>query len=171
MVSSIGATCDAEAGEDLGIVFHVLPDLQHGGVFQHRLEDRQRRVERHLAGRGRVAEKAAFALAVGERHIGARAGIDGERDADDFGQHLVEAGGLGIDGEIAAVAGAVGEGLQGLGVADAEIGGGVEGQAFDRLGLVVCAGDLMALADLQHRGLDAELLRDAADQRAGIPSP
>ena len=64
MVSSIGATCDAVAGEDGQVVLAVLRHLQHGRVFQQRLQPRDHLVERDLdevAGRLEAAGRSALA--------------------------------------------------------------------------------------------------------------
>ena len=48
MVSSIGANGHAIAGEDGEVVFGVVANLEDGGVFQHRLQARDRRLQRYL---------------------------------------------------------------------------------------------------------------------------
>ena len=58
MVSSIGASRDAVAGEELHRRLDVLADLQHRRVLEQRLQERQRLGERHLPG-GRLVEEPA----------------------------------------------------------------------------------------------------------------
>ncbi len=86
----VPARGDAGAGEHLGVVLDVLPDLGRVGVLQPRLQPGQHLVERQLIG--------CAGVAVGERDVGRLAGRDGERDADDACRHRVERIGLGVDG-------------------------------------------------------------------------
>ena len=105
MVSSKGAMRMPWRAKIFQSYFMFWPIFRIDGVFQHRLQRGERFGQVQLAfdqvGR---AEKIAAALLVAERDIGGLAGIDAQRNADKFGLHLVQAGGFGIDGDMADVA-------------------------------------------------------------------
>ncbi len=94
MMSSIGAERDAVPGEKLGVALDVLADLEDRRVLEHRREQRERGLRRHLAlGARELAEEVVGrADDVAERQVGRLAGPGGEREADQLGAHLVERG-------------------------------------------------------------------------------
>ena len=61
---------DAETGEDLGVVFHVLADLHHGRVFKQGLQKGERGGQVKLAFKQGVGGKKVAALAVADRDVG-----------------------------------------------------------------------------------------------------
>ena len=99
-----GFQIDAVAGEDLHVVFRVLKHLEDARVLEHRLEQRQRLLTVHLTlgGLGRSEEPLALPGSVAERDIAGRPGLHGQRHADQFGPHLVEARGFGVHRDPAA---------------------------------------------------------------------
>ena len=111
---------DAMARQHLGVVFDVVPDLEHGLVLEQGLEKRQRPVEGHLpwrafavrALRRRLPAVAEIeialrrGLAVAKRDVARLAGADRQRHADEIGAHGVERGGFGIDRDGAGGVGA-----------------------------------------------------------------
>ena len=96
---------DSAAGEDLGIIFHVLPDLQDRGVLEHGLQDRQRLGLGHLPfGKLGRPEQVIDPAAMPERDVAGECRFGGKRDADQTRPHFVKAGGFGIHRHIALVA-------------------------------------------------------------------
>ena len=82
---------DAAALQHVCVVLQVMADLPALRVLEQRLQPRERRRPVELVRRAGVV--------VRERQVGGLAGLDAERDADDLGFHVVEAGGLGVEGE------------------------------------------------------------------------
>lgn len=81
---------DAVVGEHVPVVLDVLAELLLRAVLQPGLELRQHLVDGQLLGR--------IGVVVRERNVGGLAGRHAEADADDLRDHLVERGGLGVDG-------------------------------------------------------------------------
>ena len=81
---------DTVAGEDVRVVLEVMADLWPLRVLQKSPESCENLVTRQLLGRTRIV--------VSNRNIGRLAGLNGERQADDFGLHVVQARRLGIHG-------------------------------------------------------------------------
>ena len=102
---------DAVARQHLGVVFDVVPDLEHGLVLEQGLEKRDRPIEGHLFWRvfavralrlpavTEVEGALRRGLAVAQRDVARLAGADRQRHADEIGAHGVERGGFGIDGD------------------------------------------------------------------------
>jgi len=135
-----GRDADAATGEDLPVVFHVLADLEDRGVLKQRLERGKGCVQRQLAfGERGCPEKIAAAGGMAQRDISGASGIDAKGNADQIGLHLVKTGGFGVHRDVADVADMLGPAVQRLHVADAFVGGVVEGQAhvFGLRGIVM----------------------------------
>ena len=103
---------DAVPVQHQAIEFQVLPDLEHRGIFEQRLEHCQGFADRHLLGIGVAEVEAAAARAVRERHVAGLAGRHGHGEADEFRLHRVEAGRLGVEGEVSRSAGRRDPGLE-----------------------------------------------------------
>ncbi len=82
---------DVVVGQHVGIVLQMLAELGQLRILQQRLQRREHPRARQLFGRAGIV--------VRERHIGGDTGLDAERDADDLGIHVVQARGLGVEGE------------------------------------------------------------------------
>ena len=106
---------DAAAGEDVPIVFGVVRDLEHAGIFQQRLQAGEHGVGVELA-RHRLdfggfvlgAEEVAGAFHllqpdVAERDVDRLVPSGAERDPDEIGGERVDAGGFRVDREVSAV--------------------------------------------------------------------
>ena len=169
---------NAVAGKDLGVVFHVLADLEDGVILQHRFQHLQRRLQRHLPLGQIVRAKQIVGISrlMRERHIAGLPGHHAEADADQIGDHLVETGGLGIHRDIAVFANEVDPLLQGLGVAHGGIFGTVKARRFGQFQRGGrgggCFGDGRGLAAqlVGHTlGQGAELhLGEEAQERFGV---
>ena len=111
---------DAELPKYLAVVFHVLPDFQDRGILQHRGQQVQRIFKGDLPLGQIVRAKQVIAATrlVDERDIAGFAGFDAKRYADQLRDHIVQPGGLCIDGNIAEFVNPVDPGLQRLCVAD-----------------------------------------------------
>ena len=73
---------DAVAREDRDVVLDVLPDLEDGRVFEHRLQQLDRCP--HVDLRGRLAgEQVGVLRAVRQRNVAGEAGGERQRDADE----------------------------------------------------------------------------------------
>ena len=86
---------DAVAGHDDRIVFDIVADLEGRRVLQQLPEHRQRTLERNLLWRRCLLEVQRLAAArsrrnMGERHIAGVPRLDRQREADQFGAHLVQ---------------------------------------------------------------------------------
>ena len=79
---------DAMVGKHMAVVLDVLAELVPGRVFQPGFEAGQHRVERQLL--------RCVRAGVAQRDVGGLTGRHAEADADDFGTHLVQRGGLGV---------------------------------------------------------------------------
>ena len=96
---------DPVPGEDLPVVFDVLPDLQDRGILQHRLQPAKHQIHRQLPVQLRAGtEQVAPARDMADRDIAGHPGRRAKRDADQIRDHLVKAGGLGVDGDGARLA-------------------------------------------------------------------
>ena len=118
-MSSIGASAMPWRAKYLHQPLDVLPDLQHRRVLEHRLQQRQRLRERHLA-LGRRVEEIAGARPgrdVPDRQVGRLAGPDREREPDQLRPHLVGRRGLGADAPRRRARGSRDPGGERLGVA------------------------------------------------------
>jgi len=73
------------------VVLEVVADLGRALRFEQRLEPREHGLAVELRG--------CVDGVVRERHIGGAPGLDAERYADDARLHVVEAGGLGVEGD------------------------------------------------------------------------
>ena len=82
---------DAVVGEHVRVVLEMVADLAARRILEHRLQRREHALAVQLLGRAGIV--------VAQRHVGRDAGLDAEGDADDLGLHVVEAGGLGVEGE------------------------------------------------------------------------
>ncbi len=82
---------DAVVREEVRVVFEMVAELRPVG----RLEDRLQRGEHALA----IELRRRAGIVVMQRNVRRRAGLDAERDADDLGAHVVEAGRLGVERE------------------------------------------------------------------------
>ena len=93
-MSSIGATAMPWRASTLRSYFRFCPILRQAGSASTGRRPRAR-PRRDLARRPvAAAEQVALPRDVRQRHIGRAAGRERQRDADDFGRHLVERGGL-----------------------------------------------------------------------------
>ena len=90
-VVALAAQRDAVIGEHVHVEFHVRADLGVARV----LEQRAQRGEHALA----LELLRRAGIAVRQRHVRAAPGLGAERDADDLCPHVIEPGGLGIEGE------------------------------------------------------------------------
>ncbi len=113
-----GRHCNAVPGEQKAIVLEVLPDLEDGRVLQQGLQHRQRIADRDLLQvlSGEVEGVAGGPMA--ERDIAGPARRHGHGEADELGAHGVEAGGLGIEGDVACGVGLADPGLEARQVGD-----------------------------------------------------
>ena len=154
---------DAVAGKDLGVVFHVLADLEDRGILEHRFQQVERLLQGDLAVEQAVGAEEIISLAilVGQRDVAGMAGVDAERDAHQIGGHFIETGGFRIDGDIAAFADAFDPGFQRGGVGDAVMLGLVEGGHFRCVLTGLFGGRFW-----DGRGLDIELVGDTFGERA-----
>ena len=82
---------DAGVEQYVRVVLQVVSDLAVRLALEQRLQGREHPRALELVGRARVD--------VRERHVGGRSRLERERDADDLGVHVVEARGLGVEGE------------------------------------------------------------------------
>ncbi len=82
---------DAVVGQHMRVVLQMLAELRQIGVFQQRLQCREHALAGQLLGRARIVMR--------QRHIRRLTGFNAEGDADDLGDHVIEAGGLRIEGE------------------------------------------------------------------------
>ena len=82
---------DAVVGEHVRVVLEVMADLRVLLGFEQRLELREAGLAVELVGRAGVV--------VAQRQVGRDAGRHRERDADDLGLHVFEAGGFGVERE------------------------------------------------------------------------
>ena len=148
---------DAQLRENLGIKLHVLADLQDAGVFQHRFEQLQCFHHAHLAfGQLVRAEQIIPPVRlVQKRDVASLPRLYAERDAHHVGGHLIEARGLGIDGDIAAFLNAVDPDLQGRLVADAAVALPIKCDFLHLRHLRRIGGGVV-----DDRHLDAQMVRD-----------
>ena len=147
------------AGHDLGIVFHILADLENRGILKHRFQHRKCRVEIHLAlGQGIRSKKivAACLGLVGEGDIAGFARLNAKGYTYQIGGHFIEAGGLGVKGNPAAAPDPVDPDLQRLGIAHAFVFFGVERHGLCRIVLCCRSGGSGGIGD--HRRFAAHLL-------------
>ena len=87
------------------VVLQTVADFQHGLVCKQRLQRRQGLFQGNLAFRTTSAQQVGGTCAMRYRYIGGAAGSDREREADRFGLHRVERGGLGTERDDARLAG------------------------------------------------------------------
>ena len=159
-----GGDAYAVLGEDLGVVFHVLADLEDGVILEDRFEGGQDGVGVKLplgAGLGveEVIGAAGAALGMAERDVAGLSGRDGEGDADEGRLHLVERGRFGVDGDMAGCGDPVDPDLQRLHRLDVLVGGGVDGGPVG--GFLGPRGGGFG----DDRGLDVQRVGDALGQR------
>ena len=156
------------AGEDLPVVFHVLADFQDACVFKHGLQGRKRFGKGQLTfGQCGGTEQVAAPGGVTKRDIGGFACVNTQGNADQIGAHFVKAGGFGIDGHMPDVADMGDPAVQRVHVADAFIGGVVEGQAVHRgFGFDMGPLHLQRAGFGQGGGGKAKLVGDALGQGA-----
>ena len=83
------AQLHAVIGEDMAIVFQVLPELGHGRVFQPCLQLREHVVARELLGHARIAMR--------ERDVRRHAGLATQGNADQLRRQRIERRGFRID--------------------------------------------------------------------------
>ena len=138
-----GRDRDAVVREDEPVVFHVLGDLEHAGLFEQRLQALQHRRRIELAGQRlrlglRRVEEALLGLRVrrprlqmAERDIGGFARRGGERDADEIRDPRIERRRLGIDRDVADLPGSQDHRVERLERRDRAVAGMVEGQRPD----------------------------------------
>ena len=94
---------DAVAGEHHHVELGVLHDLEHGRVFQQRLQQIERLA--HLDPRALfAAEIELIGRTVGERNVGRLSGAKGKRHADKLALHRIGRCDLGAKGDMALVA-------------------------------------------------------------------
>ena len=86
---------DTVIGKHMGIIFQVLADLADLAVLQQRLKRTQHLVFTQLL---RSAD-----IVMSERYIGGLSFFDREGHADHAGIHVIQAGGLGIEGKAACL--------------------------------------------------------------------
>ena len=88
----------AVTGQHDQIIFEIVADLEHGRIGEQRVQP----VDHHLAVKlvGALG-KHAVAAAVGDRDVAGLAGRRGQRNAHQFGAHLVGAGGFRIHRHLA----------------------------------------------------------------------
>ncbi len=157
---------DALTGKDLGVIFHVLPDLEDARILEHGLEHGEGGRGLHLPLGQRIGPEqvARGRRLVRQRDIAGLPGSDAERDADQFGPHLVERGRLGIHRDMSTLGNAVEPHLQGGGIGHAVIGGMVKGGSGSGLGR-----RRVGRHRLDRHGLrDTQLVRDAFGDRAEL---
>ncbi len=90
-VVALAAQRDAVIGEHVHVELHVRADLGVLRVLEQRAQHGQHPVAIELLGRARIA--------VRQRHVDAAPGLDAEGHAHDLRLHVVEAGGLGVEGK------------------------------------------------------------------------
>ena len=90
-IETVAVERDLAVREDVGIVFQMMAQLGLGGIFQDGLEGRQDLVAIQLMRRAGVI--------VTQRHVGGFSGTDRESHADHARLHVVQAVGLGIEGD------------------------------------------------------------------------
>ena len=160
--------------KDFRVIFHVLPDFQDRAILQHRAEHVQGLFGRHLAGRqSGAAKKVVAALFMAQGDVAGLTGFDAKRDTDQFGAHLIQTGGFGIHGDIAARIDPVEPKLQRLCAGHAFIGGMVEGQGCGGFHSVACliggrgqfgrrrGGDIQAVGHAAGEGPKLHLIEKA----------
>ena len=140
-----GGNPHSMARENLCVVFEVLPDLENGGVLKNRLQDRERFIRCHLAFGKFAGFEEIFPgrCLVDQRKVACLARPDRKRDAHEFGPHLVEAGRLGVDGDMAQGPCIGDPGIQRRGVADPHISIMVEGLGVRRLAFPLRGGGFL----------------------------
>ncbi len=110
---------NAIAMEDLGVIFHVLADLQHRGILEHRLQHFEGLFQWHLPLSQTFATKEIVAsLFMGERDVAGGARFDTKRHTHQIYNHGIQPGGFGIYRHIATLIGLVDPLLQAWGIAD-----------------------------------------------------
>ena len=78
-------------GQHVFVVLEVLPDLFVFRVFEQRLQLFQHRVTVQLLRRAHII--------MAQWHVSGLSRLNGKRNADNFGIHVAEAGGFGVEGE------------------------------------------------------------------------
>ena len=99
---------DAALGEHVPVELHVLADLEHAGVFEQRLQQRERLAPPRIwpGARPPPPKRSPSPCAMADRDVAGLARRDGERDADEIGLHRIERSRLGVEGDDAGVVGA-----------------------------------------------------------------
>ena len=82
---------DAGVRQHVGVVLEVVPDLAARGILENGLERREHALAIELFRRAGIR--------VAQGYVGGHARLDAPGHADDFRLHVVEAGGLGVEGE------------------------------------------------------------------------
>ncbi len=100
------AQLDVVAGENMGVVFQVMPDLAAVVIFEPGPELRQHLVARQLV--------RCPGVIVAERDIACIALGDGKREADNGGAHVIQAVRLGIEGDQVCLADLLQPGIERL---------------------------------------------------------
>ena len=156
---------DVVTGENLGVVFHVLPDLEDRIILEHRLERGQHIVGRQLPFGQRIGAEQVVGrpVAMRERDVTGLPRIDRQGNAHQIGLHFVERGGFGVHRHVATGADTVDPHVQRLHRRDVFVSVGVDGGPFggflDRVG--ACG---VGIGD--HRGLDPEGVGNALGKGA-----
>ena len=119
---------DAFLGEHHRVVLDVLADLQHARVFQQRLEAREDRLLGELLRPVAVQVQSARATGAGvtDRDVAGLAGLDGERDAHQGGEHGLNRRGLGVEGHEALRRGRVDPHVERIEAQDGVVAGGLD---------------------------------------------
>ena len=93
---------DTQTRKDLGVVLHVLTDLQDRRILEHGLQQRERVIKGHLPLGKLVPTKEVIpTLLVRQRHIARLTRLYAQAHAHKIGAHLIEARRLRIDGHVA----------------------------------------------------------------------
>ena len=98
-----GRELDVVAGKHKDVGLHVVADLEHAGVFEQRLELRQRVAFGDLPRGAAAAGQEIVRRAMAERNIGSFVRRQRERDADDLGDHRIGRGRDDVDRDHAFV--------------------------------------------------------------------
>ena len=99
------ADIDAKLLEQQHIVFQVLPDLEHTAMLKQWLHKFERVTDRQLVEPGTIIEIETTVLGlVTDGDVAGTARRRRHREADEIGAHRIEAGGLGVECELAQFA-------------------------------------------------------------------
>ena len=90
---------DAAPEHHQPVIFHVVRDLEHGWMFEQRLQDVERVVLRYLPVDEPSAQKVAASRLVRQRHVACASGSRRQRETAQFGLHRVERRRLRVEGD------------------------------------------------------------------------